>query len=225
MSEPQAHGDIQKPPAVERPTDAPGGRSGAEAAHGPVDDAHDGAHGREGRLWSARRAPAGALALLLLIAAGLLLYDVVAVRAHRTAMSWRTDLARQLAERPLDSTWVLAGAAAVAALGGWLLVLAVTPGLRAVLTMRARHADVRAGLHRDAAALVLRDRALQVSGVRSAQVRLRRRTARVRAVSHFRALDEVRDDLDTTLTEAVDGLGLARRPGLSVRVRRPGRKG
>jgi hypothetical protein len=43
-------------------------------------------------------------------------------------------------------------------------------------------------------------------------------------VSHFRALDDVRADLDDALAEAVRGLGVARPPALSVRVRRPGRK-
>jgi hypothetical protein len=47
----------------------------------------------------------------------------------------------------------------------------------------------------------------------------------VRAVSHFRELDEVRADLDAALADAVRGLGLDRRPGLSVHVRRTGRKG
>ncbi|MEU1461776.1 DUF6286 domain-containing protein [Streptomyces sp. NPDC005727] len=178
-----------------------------------------------GRFWSPRRVPAGVVALLLLAGAGVLLYDVVAVRAHRPAMHWRRALARQLAERPLDDVWVLAGAGVAAVLGLWLIVLAVTPGLRALLPMRRPHPDVRAGLRREAAALVLRDRALEVSGVREARVRMRRRRARVRALAHFRDLDEVRADLDDVLTDAVRGLGLSRPPALSVSVRRPGRKG
>ncbi|MFF7750207.1 DUF6286 domain-containing protein [Streptomyces sp. NPDC007971] len=178
-----------------------------------------------GRFWSARRVPAAVVALLLLAAAGVLLYDVVAVRAHRPAMHWRRALARQLAERPLDDTWVLAAAGLVAALGLWLIVLAVTPGLRGLLPMRRPHPDVRAGLRREAAALVLRDRAMDVSGVRAVGVRMRRRKADVRALAHFRDLDDVHADLDTVLDEAVRGLGLTRPPALSVRVRRPGRKG
>ncbi|MFG2261372.1 DUF6286 domain-containing protein [Streptomyces sp. NPDC048720] len=178
-----------------------------------------------GRFWSPRRIPADVVALLLLAGAGVLLYDVVAVRAHRPAMHWRRALARQLAERPLDDVWVLTGAGLAAALGLWLIVLAVTPGLRGLLPMRRPHPDVRAGLRREAAALVLRDRALEVSGVREARVRMRRRRARVRALAHFRDLDEVRADLDTVLGEAVSGLGLSRPPALSVAVRRPGRKG
>lgn len=135
-------------PVLEKPTqeDRPG-------AAGPADH----------RFWSARRVPAGVVATLLLVVAAAFLYDVVAVRAHRSAMAWRTGLARQLAERPLDDIWVLLGAGVAAALGLWLIVLAVTPGLRSVLPMRRTHPDVRAGLDRDAAALVLRDRAMEVA--------------------------------------------------------------
>ncbi|MFG2608078.1 DUF6286 domain-containing protein [Streptomyces sp. NPDC048514] len=176
------------------------------------------------RLRSARRVPAGVVALLVLAGAGLLLYDIAAVRAGRPAMLWRRTLARQLAERPLDDIWVLTGAGVVALLGLWLLVLAATPGLRDLLPMRSPRRDVRAGLRREAATLVLRDRALDVSGVRAARVRMRRRRADVRAVSHFRDLDDVRADLDAVLTDAVRGLGLAHPPALRVRVRRPGRK-
>ncbi len=163
--------------------------------------------------------------MLLLAGAGLLLYDIAAVRAHHPAMHWRRALARQLAERPLDDTWVLTGAAVAATLGLWLIVLALTPGLRALLPMRRPHPDVRAALRRDAAALLLRDRAMDVSGVRSVRVRVRRRKAAVRALSHFRDLDDVRADLLTVLTDAVRGLGLTRTPTLSVEVTRPGRKG
>ncbi|MER6788643.1 DUF6286 domain-containing protein [Streptomyces sp. NPDC000658] len=177
------------------------------------------------RFWSARRTPAAVVAALLLVVAGAFLYDVTAVRAHRPAMAWRRDLARQLAERPLDDVWVLVGAGVAAALGLWLVVLAVTPGLRHVLPMSRPHPDVRAGLHRDAAGLVLRDRAMEIAGVRSARVRVRRRKADVRAICHFRDLDDVHADLDTVLTDAIRGLGLARSPRLSVHVRRPGKKG
>ncbi|MGV9354669.1 DUF6286 domain-containing protein [Streptomyces misionensis] len=181
--------------------------------------------GGSGRFWSPRRVPAGIVAVLLLAGAGLLLYDVASVRAHRPAMSWRRALARQLAERQLDDTWVLAGAALAAALGLWLIALALTPGLRALLPMRRPHPDVRAALRRDAAAQVLRDRAVEVSGVQAVRVRVRRRKADVRAASHFRELADVRADLDTTLTEAIRGLGLTHPPRLALRVTRAPRKG
>ncbi|MFD7703901.1 DUF6286 domain-containing protein [Streptomyces caelestis] len=184
-----------------------------------------GGSGGHRRFWSARRVPAGLVALLTLVIAGAFLYDVVAVRAHRSALGWRRELARQLAERPLDDIWVLTGAGVATALGLWLLLLALTPGLRALLPMRPADPHVRAGLHRDAAAVVLRDRALEVAGVRSVRVRVKRRRADVRAVSHFREPDDVRADLTAVLDDAVEGLGLARPPSLSLRVRRLGRKG
>ncbi|MFD5628016.1 DUF6286 domain-containing protein [Streptomyces sp. NPDC127072] len=181
--------------------------------------------GGSGRFWSVRRVPAGILAVLVLVGAGALLYDVAAVRADRPAMHWRRSLAEQLAERPLDDIWVLVGSGVAAALGLWLIVLAATPGLRDVLPMLRPHADVRAGLHRGAAATALRDRAMEVAGVQSVRVRMGRAKADVRAVAHFRELEDVRADLDATLADGIRGLGLTRPPSLSVRVGRPGRKG
>ncbi|KPI04628.1 hypothetical protein OK074_4576 [Actinobacteria bacterium OK074] len=207
---PTAYTTQKLPVVMERETD-----------DGPDDRADSGGGQGGGRFWSARRVPAGIVAVVVLAVAGVLLYDIAAVRAHRPALHWRRVLARELAERPLDDTWTLVGAGVATALGLWLLVLAVTPGMRAVLPMRRTHTGVRAGLYRDAAASALRDRAMEVSGVQSARVRVGRRKVDVHAVSHFRELDDVRADLDATLAEGVHGLGLVRSPALSVRVGRP----
>ncbi|MCM3808032.1 DUF6286 domain-containing protein [Streptomyces sp. DR7-3] len=208
-----------------------GGRAGTDAGDGdpPV---------RAKRFWSARRVPAGIVALVVFAVSGLLLYDVAAVRSGRPAMRWREWLADQLAARPLDDPWIMSGAALLAALGVWMVVLALTPGLRGLLPMRSPGAGagagkdveeaeagvagvaVRAGIDRTSAGLVLRDRAMEVPGVRSARVDVGRRRIRARALAHFRDLDEVRADLDTALHEGIHQLGLARRPALSVRVRR-----
>ncbi|MFF3556884.1 DUF6286 domain-containing protein [Streptomyces tsukubensis] len=183
---------------------------------------------RARRFWSVRRLPAALAALVVLGAAGLLLYDVAAVRAGRPGMAWRRTLADGLADTRLDDIWVTVGAAVAAAAGIWLLVMALAPGLRKLLPMR-RDADpgapgpVRAGLTRDAAALVLRDRVLEVAGVESVRVRVGRRKASVRARSHFRALDDVRADVENVLADAVGELGLAKPPVPSVRVVRPPR--
>lgn len=210
-------------PVVERAPGELGDQSASAAAYAP----HPTLEGEEkpGRFWSARRIPAALAALVLLGGLGILLYDIAAVRSGRPAMQWRRTLARELAERPLEDTWVLVGAGVAVALGLWLLVLAATPGLRAVLPMRRTHTDVRAGLHRDAAAMVLRDRAMEVSGVQSVRVRMKRSKVDVRAVSHFRELDDVRADLDATLGDGIRQLGLGSTPGLAVHVARPGRKG
>ncbi|WP_367040527.1 DUF6286 domain-containing protein [Streptomyces sp. Je 1-332] len=217
-----AGGGTQPLPVVER-AESELDQSASAASYDPRPTLAD--ETKASRFWSPRRVPAALLALLLLGGAGLFLYDVAAVRAGHSAMGWRRGLARELGERPLDDTAVLVGAGVVAALGLWLIVLAATPGLRAVLAMRREDADVRAGLHRSAAAMVLRDRAMDVSGVQSVRVRMKRSKVDVHAVSHFRELDDVRNDLDATLADGIRDLGLARGPALSVRVARPGRKG
>ncbi|WP_326769017.1 DUF6286 domain-containing protein [Streptomyces sp. NBC_01591] len=197
---------------------APRGTGATEAVH---------KSGRAARrFWSARRIPAAIVALLSVAAIGLLLYDVVLARADRSAMSWRRRLAEELATRPLDDIWMIVGAAVAMALGLWLFLLAVTPGLRKLLPMRQpagtpRTGEVCAGLDRRAAALFLRDRAMWVSGVQSAQVDVGRRKVKVLAHAHFRELNEVRADLDVTLGEAMTTLGLGRQPTLVVLVRRP----
>ncbi|MGW7696292.1 DUF6286 domain-containing protein [Streptomyces asiaticus] len=198
-----------------------GARAGAGAGSGDPP-------GRVRRFWSERRVPAGIVALVIAAVSGLLLYDVAAVRSGRRAMRWRDWLADELAARPLDSAWMVAGAALLAALGVWMVVIAMAPGLRGLLPMRApepeseaeAEAAVRAGIDRTSAGLVLRDRAMEVPGVRSARVDVGRRRIRARALAHFRDLDEVRADLDAALHEGIRQLGLARPPALSVRVRR-----
>nr|WSW71599.1 DUF6286 domain-containing protein [Streptomyces sp. NBC_00995] len=199
-------------------------QSASSAAYDPV-PARERSEKGGGRFRSARRIPAGITALVVLGGAGLLLYDVAAVRAGHPAMQWRRSLADELAERRLEDVWVLTGASVAVALGLWLLVLALTPGLRDLLTMRQGRPGVRAALDRTAAAMVLRDRAVEVSGVQSVRVRMGRGKVGVRAVSHFRELDDVRADLDTVLSTGIRELGLARQPSLSVHVRRPAKKG
>jgi hypothetical protein len=175
---------------------------------------------RARRFWSARRIPAALTALVVLGTAGLLLYDVTAVRAHRPGMAWRRTLAHELASRPLNDVWVVTGAAVAAALGLWLLLLAATPGLRAVLPMCRDTTPIRAGLDRHAAELALRDRAMEVPGVRSARVSVGRRRARVRAEVNHRDTDSVRADLDAALADGLARLSLARPPALALSVRR-----
>ncbi|MFJ9648479.1 DUF6286 domain-containing protein [Streptomyces sp. NPDC101206] len=177
-----------------------------------------------GRFWSARRIPAALTALVLLGAAGLFLYDLAAVRADRPGMQWRRYLAARLAEYTPADPEVLVAAGVLALAGAVLLVLALTPGLRGVLPMlppdEGDGAGIRAGLGRKDAALVLRDRAMEVSGVRSARVRVGRTRVAVRAASHFRELDDVRADLEAVLTVGIGELGLAHPPQPRVRVTR-----
>ncbi|MGW3134615.1 DUF6286 domain-containing protein [Streptomyces sp. NPDC001139] len=221
--QPTGDSDLSSGPGQATPSaDGTPGSGTAAGATKVIDGSGRSTH----RFWSSRRIPAALAALLSAAAVGFLLYDVVAVRAGRNAMRWRRRLAEELATRPLDDVWMIVGAAVAMALGLWLFLLAVTPGLRRLLPMRRPTGipgteDVRAGLDRRAAALVLRDRAMRVPGVQSAQVDVGGRKVKARVRAHFRDLEEVRVDLDAELGEAVTSLGLARQPTLAVRVRRP----
>ncbi|WP_329103405.1 DUF6286 domain-containing protein [Streptomyces sp. NBC_01439] len=178
--------------------------------------------GRAHRFRSARRVPAALTALVVLAVAVLFLYDLAAVRSGRPGMSWRRDLADQLAVHTPADLAVQLIAAGLVLVGLLLLLLALAPGLRGILPMRTpdEQSGVRAGLGRKAAAQILRDRAMEVSGVRSVRVKVRRSRVGVRATSHFRELDDVRADLDAVLAVGIQELGLARPPQPRVRVRR-----
>ncbi|MDT0321566.1 DUF6286 domain-containing protein [Streptomyces millisiae] len=225
--------DVAKPATTtlektEKPAEAP-----ADAEHGAFAKTTSAVRYAPGaaesepapRFWSVRRLPAGLAAALLIVAAGVPLYDIVSVRAERPAAAWRRRLADELAATNLDDAWVVLGALAAMLLGVLLVVLAVTPGLRGLLPMRRGDDEfLRAGIERGAAAVVLRDRALEVSGVRSVRVSVGRRRVRAWAQAHFRDLDVVRADLDAVLGEGIRELGLARQPALAVQVRRPARR-
>ncbi|MFG2893208.1 DUF6286 domain-containing protein [Streptomyces sp. NPDC048248] len=206
---------LDKEPGASDPSDPSGPSPEAKDPSATTDGE------KAGRFWSERQVPVAIVALVLLGATGLMLYDVVAVRADHQAMSWRRQLADQMATRPLDNPWVLGIAAAAALIGLWFLVLALTPGLREVLPMRRTASGIRAGLDRSAAALILRDRAMEVPGVQSVRMSVTRRKAKARAFSHFRELEEVRSDLDAALGDGLQQLGLSHRLRLSLKVRRP----
>lgn len=171
------------------------------------------------RPWSVRRIPAALTALLVAAAAGTLLFDIVRVRVGRPAAAWRTRLADELATRPLDDVSIRIGAAVMAVLGLWLILLALTPGLRDQLPLKTPDAQMRAVLDRDAAALLLRDAAMRVPGVSAAKIRVFQHRVRARADVRFRAAAEVKSDLVVALREELDRCALAHAPRLTVRVR------
>ncbi|MEU6592412.1 DUF6286 domain-containing protein [Streptomyces sp. NPDC046881] len=197
---------------------APPGRdvSGPDLRSGARDAGH-----RSHRPWSARRIPAALVASVILVAAIAALVDVIAVRAGRPAAAWRRHLADELATRSVDDVWMLTGAAVAAAVGIWLLVLALSPGLRHWLPQRSP-ADcprLRASLDRDGAAGLLRDAAMRVPGVGAARIRVGRHRITAHTDVRFRDPRQVKDDLKAVLDEERDRLALARPPRIVVRVR------
>ncbi|MEV6053513.1 DUF6286 domain-containing protein [Streptomyces sp. NPDC052107] len=222
------------------PDPGPPGRSGAPSAHrgavplakepDPPDrdlstsDFPPGERGRGHRThrkWSARRITAALVASVILVAAVAALVDVIAVRAGRPAAAWRRHLADELATRPVDDVWMLTGAAVAAAVGVWLIVLALTPGQRRWLPLcsPAGCPRVLAFLDRDGAAALLRDATMRVPGVGAARVLVGRHRVKARADVRFRDPQRVKDDLTAVLGEECDQLALARPPRIVVRVR------
>ncbi|MFB7740410.1 DUF6286 domain-containing protein [Streptomyces sp. NPDC056112] len=224
--------DSAPPPrrAAVPPTKTPEGPREPAAEPGPPPEHHtpppsltaderDRGH-RTHRPWSARRIPAALVASVVLVAAVAALADVVAVRAGRPAAAWRQHLTDALATRPVDDVWMLTGAAVAAAVGVWLIVLALTPGLRHWLPLRSPAPGLRASLDRDGTAALLRDAAMRVPGVGKARIRVRRHRVKARADVRFRDPRQVKDDLTAVLDEERHRLTLARPPRIVVRVRR-----
>ncbi|OKJ06617.1 hypothetical protein AMK19_22175 [Kitasatospora sp. CB01950] len=112
---------------------------------------------------------------VVVVAAGMLLYDVIAVRAGGQARPWRQDLAHQLETRHLDDPWVLGFAAGAALLGLVLLALAFRRGLRGWLALEPRGT----AMHRSAVAAMLSRRAQQRSDLHSWKVKVGRWRTRV----------------------------------------------
>ncbi|MER5410149.1 DUF6286 domain-containing protein [Streptomyces sp. NPDC002769] len=182
---------------------------------------HEERGARSPRLWSERRVPAALVALVAFCAVGALLYDVIAVRAGHRAEAWRTRIAEEVTARPVDDPWLLATGAVAVVLGLWLLILALTPGLRRLLPLRAPEESTETGawLDRKGAAMVLRDAAMRVPGISRAAVRVGRRRVIARAEVRFRDTATVRSDLTRALQEQCRQLALAHTPRLTVRLR------
>ncbi|MEV7188630.1 DUF6286 domain-containing protein [Kitasatospora sp. NPDC093102] len=117
----------------------------------------------------------------VLVVAGALLYDVVAVRLGQPARQWRAQIADELATRHLDDLAVLVGAGVATLLGGWLLWLAVAPGLRRWLVLRP-YGGTTAAIDRAGVGHLLADRAAGLDGIDHLRIRVGRRRVRVSLV-------------------------------------------
>ncbi|MFF2661157.1 DUF6286 domain-containing protein [Kitasatospora sp. NPDC058032] len=164
-----------------------------------------------------RTTAAAVVATVLLVAAGALLYDVIAVRTGHRARQWRAELAEELATRHLDDLAVLLGAGAGVLLGGWLLWLALAPGLGRWLPLRP-HGDTAAAIDRSGVAALLADRAAGLPGVEHLRVRVSRRRVRIRLVGPADPASVQR-----RLREELAAVTLAR--PLRLEVRTAGRRG
>ncbi|MFS8198286.1 DUF6286 domain-containing Asp23/Gls24 family envelope stress response protein [Streptomyces sp. CWNU-52B] len=188
----------------------------------PVDTpAQPHSHGRTPlRWWSQRRLPVLLLTLAAAVACGALAVDLILVHAaHHPAAAWRTDTLHWLSRHGPGDTVVMACAGGVAVLGLLMIVLALVPGQRGLLTVTAPAPHLRAALDRSAVAALVRDSVGETRGIGPVKVRVGRRRVTVRAGLAFGdralALDEARQ----AARRALEGCNLRRVPRLRVKVR------
>ncbi|MEU3573134.1 DUF6286 domain-containing protein [Kitasatospora sp. NPDC036755] len=177
-------------------------------------DARGAGPGRARRLRAPRTAAAALVATGVLMIAGALLYDVVAVRVGQPARRWRAQIADELATRHLDDLAVLVGAGTATVLGGWLLWLAVAPGLRRWLALRP-YGGTSAAIDRAGIGHLLADRAAGLDGIDHLRIRVGRRRVRV-------SLTGVAPPalVQRQLRDELDRVGLGRPLRLDVRTAR-----
>ncbi|MER7751882.1 DUF6286 domain-containing protein [Kitasatospora sp. NPDC097643] len=133
------------------------------------------------RLRAPRTVAATVVATVLLVIAGALLYDVIAVRTGHPVRRWRAQIADELATRHLDDLAVLVGAGVATALGGLLLWLALAPGLRRWLVLRP-HGGTGAAIERAGIGHLLADRAAGLPGIDRLRIRVGRRRVQVHLI-------------------------------------------
>ncbi|MFC9329932.1 DUF6286 domain-containing protein [Kitasatospora sp. NPDC057015] len=194
------------------------GEAGEVTGEEPPAEAAGGAVGgppvrRVRRLRARRTAATAVVVVVVVLAAGALLYDVVAVRAGRRAGDWRVDLADDLATRHLDDLWVLLGAGGAVLIGGWLCWLAFAPGLRRWLPLRPA-ATSDAVIDRAGVGALLVVRARETPGVEATTVKISRRRARVLLVG-----DADPAAVQRSLAAELERIALARPLRLDVRTR------
>ncbi|MGV9322823.1 DUF6286 domain-containing Asp23/Gls24 family envelope stress response protein [Streptomyces sp. NPDC003660] len=172
------------------------------------------------RWWAQRRLPLGVLTLLATLTCGALATDLILVHTgHRPAAAWRTGALHWLYVHGPGEPPVTAAAVGCVLLGVWLIVLAVTPGRRGLLTAHSPAPATRVAVDRAAVAALLRDTAAGTEGVDTVAVRVRRRRATVRAALAFGDRAAAREQITDAARRALAECGLRRPLRLRVAVR------
>ncbi|MET8943351.1 DUF6286 domain-containing protein [Streptomyces sp. NPDC004542] len=171
------------------------------------------------RLWSRRRIPAAVLAAVAAVVCGALAADLVRVHTtHHAAAAWRVTAAHWAAGHGPGDTPVVVAGGLTALLGLWMVVLAVTPGMRRRATVLAPAPRVVAAVDRSAVESLVRDAVGRVAGIGAVRVRVRRHRVTVRAGLLFGERGDARAGVTAAAGAAVRSCGLRRAPRLRVRV-------
>ncbi|MFJ2515967.1 DUF6286 domain-containing protein [Streptomyces griseoviridis] len=172
------------------------------------------------RWWSQRRLPMALLTLSAAVACGALAFDLVLVHTgHRPPAAWRTATLDWLSRHGPSATASTVGAVAVALLGVVLIVLAVTPGRRGLLTVTSGSPRLVTAVDRSALASLVEDAVRDTDGIGPVRVRAGRRRVTVRAGLAFGDRDRARSAVRDAARRVLEGCDLRRTPRLRVTVR------
>lgn len=138
--------------------------------------------------------------------------------AQRPAAAWRTGILHRLAELGPGEPAVVVGSGAVAVLGLLLVVLALTPGHRGLLTV-ACDPRLGAAVDRRAVAALVRDAVAATAGIDAVTVGVRRRRVAVRAHLAFGDRTTARDAAREAARRTLENCSLRHVPRLRVTVR------
>ncbi|MFJ9244568.1 DUF6286 domain-containing protein [Streptomyces sp. NPDC101776] len=171
------------------------------------------------RRWSRRRVPVTLLTSLAAVACAALAVDLIRVHiAHGTAAAWRVSAVHWLSgHAPGDPAVVLAGGL-TALIGVWMVVLALTPGLRRRSTVRTGADRVDTTVDRSAVESLIRDTVADVNGITTVRVRVRPRRITVRAGLAFGDRERAATAVTTAARDAVTSCRLRKAPRVRVTV-------
>ncbi|MFE6225935.1 MULTISPECIES: DUF6286 domain-containing protein [unclassified Streptomyces] len=170
-----------------------------------------------GRPWSSRRAAATGAASAVAVVSALTVWT--ALHAHLPGIAappW--EGAGQWPAVPGGRTLRRPAAWAAVIAGGWLILLALTPGHRRLLPLRCP-GPAQAVVSRRHAARLIRAAVAEVPGVRVRAVRCTLRRVTVRAEAAYGAPHDLRDAATGTIERAVRNLALGRTPTVRLVLR------
>jgi Family of unknown function (DUF6286) len=162
------------------------------------------------------------LAAALVVASVIVIIEVIAfhIKSGPLVLHWTTWY-HWAAKTHWDALVVRVWSAILIVIGALILVLELKPRRVTRLPLRSSHDATDAAVTRGGLAGTLRAATTTVDGISGAAVKVRRRRARVTAVSAARgrpAADALKEPVTQALHSRLDGLDLRRPPRLTVRV-------
>jgi hypothetical protein len=159
-------------------------------------------------------------ALLIGAAAVTAAVDIISVQVGRGALIWdNAYFASQLRQTTWSDAAIVGIAAAAVVIGLVLLIGAVTAGRPTLVALVSDVPGEAVGTSRRSLNRALRRAALDVDGVDSAEVKLRRRAARVTVSSPFRDLGDLGQQVQSAVAGRLGQVDPVRTITVATRVR------